>query len=144
MDNTPPPDEHPEEPPEEDGLLSDDKHIRSDCRLIARFPFQAADRPEMVAKLQKIAFGTKLNGNGETVDLYRPREQLSAIRSLSELDKLNMEQERRDLLVSSPPERNVIQIASEQAIAMDLTILPPGEIPSHRYKQNGNGNGKKP
>jgi hypothetical protein len=144
MDDTQPPEEHPEDQPEEDGLLSDDKHIRRDCRLIARYPHTAIGRQAMIAKLQKIAFGTKVNGNGETVDRYRAREQLSAIRTLGELDKINMEHERRVLLSGSPPERNVIQIASEQAIAMDLTILPPGEIPSHRYKQNGNGNGKKP
>ncbi len=137
MDDTRPPDE-----PEDGGLLSDDKHIRRDCQLIERFPFKPADRPAMIAKLNKIAFGTKLNGSGETVDIYRAREQLAAIRSLAKLDEINMEQERRNLLIATPPEKSVIQIASDQAIAMDLTILPPGELPVHKHKSNGNG--KKP
>ncbi len=138
MDDTRPPDE-----PEEDGLLSDDKHIRRDCRLIARFPVKAALRQSILDKLEDIAIGKKVNSTGQTVDKYRAREQLSAIRTLSDLVKINMEDERRVLLSGSPPEKNVIQIASEQAIAMDLTILPPGEVPAHMHKHSGNGNGNR-
>ena len=57
----------PETQPEEldeDGLLSDDDHIRQDCLLIERFPFGRGTRPAMVAKLKQIAFGTKVNNDG--------------------------------------------------------------------------------
>jgi hypothetical protein len=157
MDDTQPPEEHPEDQPEEDGLLSDPKHIRRDLQLMAQFPVEVAARSDIVNKVEGLICDTTENDKGETVPLHRPRIVVSAVNAMTALmrantdwERLVMERERLSLLAESgsSPTKTVIQIAAEQAIAMDLTILPPGVAPPSNGKHSGNGkhngNGKKP
>jgi len=109
-------DQPPQQPtPEEDSreplapalFTSPDKFV-SDCNLVARWGIRPEARGWVADKLLKIILDKKvardkagnlvLDGDGKTVQVpHRSREVIAAVRALASLDRLNMEQEKRNL-----------------------------------------------
>jgi hypothetical protein len=78
-----PENDEPADTGEVGGLLSSPDKIVSDCNLISRYPIHPKLRTRMVRVLAEIA------------ECGRRRERIAAIRALTAMDKLNIEQEER-------------------------------------------------
>lgn len=128
--------------PDDRGMFTDPHHIRSDMKIVvnamkSRYPIE-----DWMRKLAtKVAL--ELISDGKT-----ERIKATGLRAFNDIERLALEQDERDQKAAkeagNEAGRSIFDIASEQADAMDLTILAPGAIRAngrHNGKANGNGNG---
>lgn len=131
-------------------LLTDPSHVRADCRMVVRFGVQAELRPFVTAQLLEIIMG-RLDPETGKRGRSKPREIISATLALARIDELNMKQEKHHAEIASAylaqqrgEEHDVAEATTQaerirhQIIAMDQTIMPPGQQPGPA----SNGNGK--
>jgi hypothetical protein len=148
----PQPDETPEP---KSRLLTEPKHVRADCRLIERFGIPDELRSVVTRRLLEIIVGRKDEDTGR-LKRSADRSVTSAARVLAQLERLNMDQEKRHadvedayLAAQGGQDNDEAERIRKQIEAMDNTILPPDRMrPKPPGKDpgshEGNGNGKPP
>jgi len=141
MENNEPPDDPEDNKSDEGGLFTDPHHVRGDMMMVISAMKSGYHIDD---SMRKLATDTAV----KLMENKKERIQATGVRAFAEIERLSMEREDRlskaDKEAGNEAGRSIFDIASEQADAMDLTILAPGAIRAngrHNGKANGNGNG---
>lgn len=103
--------------------------------MLQRFPISPETRQIMVEKMREIVRGNP-----------SPRNRIMATKTLAMLDKMNMEQERRNLgipdtIVNVVQNVQQVNVTGQEVAMMHASISTPSQaaLAAIGVKQNGNG-----